>query len=171
MAGSLMRDAFAHHTWATKRLVEACRELTPEKLTTEVRGTYGSVLETLRHIVADDWFYLGVLCGRSPRLKSEPSTTDIAELSAAVDILGADWADLLAGNLDPEAMVKEVDPEDGFQRKTTLGVHLAQALHHGNEHRAQICTAFTVLGVEPPDVSVFRFALETGRSTEVLPSS
>lgn len=169
MAGSLMRDAFLHHTWATKRLAVACRELTPEQLTTEVRGTYGSILETLRHMVADDWFYLGVLTGRRPALTSNPSTMDIDELSTAVDILGAEWAALLAGDLDPDAMIEEVDPDDGFRRDTTLGVHLAQALHHGNEHRAQICTALTVLGAEPPALSVFQFALETGRSTEAMP--
>lgn len=171
MAGSLMTDASIHHTWATKRLAEACLELTPEQLTVEVRGTYGSILGTLRHMVADDWFYLGVIIGRRPALESHPRTMDIAELSVAVDILGTDWAGLLAGDLDPDAIVKEVDDEDGFQRDATLGVHLAQALHHGNEHRAQICTAFTVLGLEPPDVSVFEFALETGRSAEVLSPS
>jgi uncharacterized damage-inducible protein DinB len=164
-----MRDAFAHHTWATKRLADACLKLTPEQLTTEVPGTYGSILETLRHMVADDWFYLGVLTGQRPALASEPQTMDVAGLSAAIDVLAAEWRGLLSGDLDPDAMVKEVDPDDGFRRDTTLGVHLAQALHHGNEHRAQVCTALTVIGVEPPALSVFRFALETGRSTEVPP--
>ena len=141
MVGSLMRDAFAHHTWATKRLAEACLELTPEQLTAEVTGTYGSILETIRHIVADDWFYLGVLTGRRPAFESHPRTMDTVDLSAAVDILDTDWAGLLAGDLDPGAIVREVDGEDGFQRDATVGLHLAQALHHGNEHRAQICTA------------------------------
>ena len=171
MARSLMRDAFAHHTWATKRLAEACLELTPDQLTAEVTGTYGSILETMRHIVADDWFYLGVLTGRRPAFESHPHMMDIAELSVAVDILETDWEGLLAGDLDPDAIVKEVDDEDGFQRDATLGLHLAQALHHGNEHRAQICTAFTIVGVEPPGVSVFKFGLETGRSVEVYPPS
>jgi uncharacterized damage-inducible protein DinB len=171
MAESLMRDAFLHHAWAIKRLAGACGALTPEQLTTPVRGTYGSIMETLRHIVADDWFYLGVLTGRRPAFASDPGAMDLAGLSAAADVLEAAWAGLLAADLDPDAMVKEIDDEDGFQRDTTIGVHLAQALHHGNEHRAQICTAFTVLGAEPPGVSVFDFARETGRSTEVLPPS
>jgi uncharacterized damage-inducible protein DinB len=122
-------------------------------------------------MVADDWFYLGVLTGHRPALASDPHTMDMGELSAAIDVLGTGWEGLLAGNLDPDTMVREVDPDDGFQRDTTLGIHLAQALHHGNEHRAQICTALTVLGVEPPALSVFKFALETGRSTEMLPPS
>jgi uncharacterized damage-inducible protein DinB len=171
MAKSLVEDAFAHHAWATKRLAVACQQLTPKQLTTEVNGTYGSILETLRHIVDNDWFYLGVLTGCAPVLTSKPSTMDAAALSAAMDTLAGDWGKVLAGDLDPDTIVHEVDPDDGFQRDTTIGVHLAQALHHGNEHRAQICTAFSILGVEPPGLSVFQFALEAGRSMEVSPQS
>jgi uncharacterized damage-inducible protein DinB len=29
-------------------------------------------------------------------------------------------------------------------------IRFSQALHHGTEHRSQICTAFTTLGIEPP---------------------
>jgi uncharacterized damage-inducible protein DinB len=45
---SLLDDAFAHHAWATTRLIDACLRLTPEQLATGVPGTYGSILETLR---------------------------------------------------------------------------------------------------------------------------
>lgn len=169
MAGSLVRDAFTHHTWATKRLADACLALTSEQLTTEGSATYGSILETIRHIVADDWFYLGVLTGSRPAFETNPRTMDVAALSAAVDVLGSTWMGFLARDLDPDTMVREIDDQDGFQRDATVGVHLAQALHHGNEHRAQICTVFTLLGLKPPDVSVFRFALETGRSVETYP--
>ncbi len=170
MAGSLVSEAFAHHVWATKRLAEACLELTPEQLTTEVAGTYGSILETIRHIVANDWFYLGVLSGHRP-FSTPPETMQMDELSKAIDQLDREWSDLLARDLNPEAMLTEVDDDDGFERDASVGVHLAQALHHGNEHRAHICTALTFLGVEPPPVSVFQFALETGRSVERNPPS
>jgi len=51
MSGSLLEDAFAHHVWATLRLVDACVPLSPQQLGTAVPGTYGSILETFRHIV------------------------------------------------------------------------------------------------------------------------
>jgi uncharacterized damage-inducible protein DinB len=164
-----VRDAFAHHTWATKRLAEACRALTTEQLTTEVAGTYGSILATLRHMVADDWFYLGVLTGERPTLTGDPQAMNLGELAEAIEVLGASWSKFVAGDINPDVMVKEVDDTDGFERDAPLGVHLAQALHHGNEHRTQIRTALTVLGVEPPRISVFHFALETGRSVERYP--
>jgi len=42
---------------------------------------------------------------------------------------------------------------------------LAQALHHGNEHRGQINTLLTAIGVEPLALGVWDFAEETNRAT------
>jgi hypothetical protein len=39
------------------------------------------------------------------------------------------------------------------------------------DHRSQICTALTTLGVEPPAIDVWDFGIETGRITEVPPTS
>ncbi len=55
---SLYHDAMAHHIWATERLIDACEVLTPEQLQTPAPGTYGSVLDTLRHLVSTDGWYL-----------------------------------------------------------------------------------------------------------------
>ena len=51
MTATLLDDAVAHHVWATERLIDACAALTPEQLDDAGPGTYGSILETLRHLV------------------------------------------------------------------------------------------------------------------------
>jgi hypothetical protein len=48
-----------------------------------------------------------------------------------------------------------------------LSLRLAQALHHGNDHRAQISIALTMLGVAPPALDAFTFGLQDGRVVEV----
>jgi uncharacterized damage-inducible protein DinB len=58
-----MEDAFSHHAWATLRLVDACLALSPEQLETTVPGTYGSILDTLRHSIASDAWDLFVATG------------------------------------------------------------------------------------------------------------
>jgi uncharacterized damage-inducible protein DinB len=68
-------------------------------------------------------------------------------------------------------MVKEIDDDDGFERDATTGIRLAQALHHGTDHRSQICTALTALGVEPPGIDAWTYGLQAGRVVEVLPTS
>jgi uncharacterized damage-inducible protein DinB len=81
--------------------------------------------------------------------------------------IGAGWARLLDEGVDADAVTREVDPDDGYQRRAPMGIRLAQVLHHGNDHRSQICTALTILGVKPPTLDVFTFGLEDGRVVEV----
>jgi uncharacterized damage-inducible protein DinB len=68
-------------------------------------------------------------------------------------------------------VLREVDDADGFTRDATVGVRLAQALHHGSDHRSQICTALTSLGVEPPGIDLWEYGLQSGRSVEQMPDA
>ncbi len=169
MSKTLFDDAFAHHAWATMRLIDACLPLSPEQLATNVPGTYGSIIETLRHLVDGDAFYLYGLRGdRTYGVNTEGM--DLQELKTTIKTSSAAWSRLLAQHPDPDAITLEQD-DDGFERRATMGIRFAQALHHGTDHRSQICTAMTRLGAEPPIIDVWEFGRETGRSVEVEPQS
>ena len=167
MSGSLLDDAFAHHVWASLRLIDTCLSLTPKQLDAAVPGTYGSILETMRHFVGGDSYYLSHLTG-DPEIDTDHM--DLRELRAAIEADERTWIELLAKDLDPEAVVKDGD-EDGYQRDASIGIRLAQAIHHGTDHRSQICTALTTLGVEPPGIDVWDFGIQAGRVVEVPPTS
>ncbi|HKY49720.1 MAG TPA: hypothetical protein VJP45_00540, partial [Candidatus Limnocylindria bacterium] len=47
---------------------------------------------------------------------------------------------------------------------------LTQFVHHGNDHRAQICTTLSAHGIEPPDLQVWPYAMELGASREAKES-
>jgi uncharacterized damage-inducible protein DinB len=170
MDGSLLEDAFAHHLWATLRLVDACLPLSPQQLETAVPGTYGSIIETLRHLVRGDSSYLFALSRERVPLIDDDHM-GLPELRAAMEDHGASWSRLLAQDLDPDALLKEIDEDDGYERDATISIRLAQALHHGTDHRSQVCTGLTTLGVEPPGIDVWDFGLQAGRVVEVLPMS
>ena len=55
----------------------------------------------------------------------------------------------------------------GRSPSATIGIRLAQVLHHGSDHRGQICTALTSLGVEPPAIDVWDYGETIGRVTEI----
>ena len=170
MNGALFEDAFAHHVWATTRLIDACLALNTKQLATAVPGAYGSILETMRHLVEGDSDYLSIMTGdRTHVIGTEHM--DLPELRVVMENDGALWSGLLAHDLDPNAMVKEIDADDGFERDATTGVRLAQALHHGTDHRSQICTALTALGVDPPGIDAWTYGLQASRVVEVLPTS
>jgi uncharacterized damage-inducible protein DinB len=165
MARSLLDDAFAHHVWATLRLIDACRALSVAQLESVVPGTDRSIIATMRHVVASDSFELFVASGeRVPFIRAEG--VDLAGLRAAMTATGRGWSQLLGGSIDADAASREVDPDDGFERVAPMGIRLAQALHHGNDHRSQICTALTMLGVTPPALDAFTFGQEDGRVVE-----
>ena len=167
MNTSLLDDAFAHHVWATVRLIDACLPLTPAQLATSVPGTYGSIIQTLRHLVDGDGFYLYCLTGdRAHAIDTDHM--DLRELQSAIKTSGAAWSRLLALPADPDAITLEQD-DDGFERRATMGIRFAQALHHGTDHRSQICTALTNLGIEPPIIDVWEFGKKAGRNVETMP--
>ena len=63
--------------WANRRLVPVISQLTPEQFTRNVAGSYGSVRNTLVHIMSAEWGWLD-RCGgyeRGPALKPEDYPT------------------------------------------------------------------------------------------------
>jgi uncharacterized damage-inducible protein DinB len=165
---SLIEEAFEHHVWATVRLIDACLGLTPGQLEMAVPGTFGSILDTMRHFVgADSWYLFDITGDRTRRI--EEDRMDLPQLRAAMVADGEAWTKLLAKDPDPDAVVREVDETDGYERDASIGIRLAQAIHHGTDHRSQICTALTSFGVEPPAIDVWDFGVDTGRIVERLP--
>jgi len=170
MNGSLMQDAFDHHLWATLKLMDVCAELKPEQLEATAPGTYGSILQTMRHLVGADASYLFVLTGGTTPTIEEDSM-DLAELRQVMESHWPAWSGLLAGDVDPAADVVR-HRDDGTESHAPLGIRIAQVVHHGTDHRSQICTVLTTLGVEPPEIDVWDFGWQDNRRVwETEPSS
>ncbi len=167
MSRSILSDAFDHHVWATVHLLDACVVLTADQLDADVTGTYGSIIGTLRHIVGADVSYLDVLAGDQPPFEEE--TASVADLRSRMVTHLRKWAGVLADDPDPDVMSIRYR-EDGSEGHAPAGIRLAQALHHGTDHRSQVCTTLTSLGIEPPEIDVWAFAESQGRYHEVPPS-
>lgn len=162
MTKSLLTDAFAHHIWATERLIDACLDLTPEQLEASAPGTYGSILATFRHLVGSDKWYLSFF--REVPAPIDEDVAGLPELRAAMTTNGAAWMELIAGELDPNADV--VEQGDGWQFHAPLGIRLGQVVHHGTDHRNHVCTVLTTLGVTPPEIDLWDYGRAAGRTSE-----
>lgn len=164
MTRTVLHDAFDHHVWATVRVIDVCLALRSEQLETTVPGTYGSILDTLRHLVGADASYLWVLSdGRRPEI--EEAGMGLAELRTAMEESAPEWTAVLDRDLDPDEIVVR-HRDDGTHSHAPRSVRLAQVLHHGTDHRSQVCTALTTLGVEPPAIDVWDFAAKDQRIWE-----
>jgi uncharacterized damage-inducible protein DinB len=164
MVSSLLSDAFAHHVWATDRLLEACATLSWEQLSATVPGTYGSIIDTLRHLVRSDCWYLSFFRDDVPE-PAEDGDLTIDDLRSIINSNGRAWLELLAGEIDPDRDV--VERGGGWEFHAPLGLRLAQVVHHGTDHRSQVCTALTSLGVTPPLIDLWDFGEATGRTRSV----
>jgi uncharacterized damage-inducible protein DinB len=80
------------------------------------------------------------------------------------------WSAVLRTELDPTAVVTR-HRDDGSTSTAPLAVRLAQVVHHGTDHRSQICTALTTLGIVPPDIDVWAYADAEGRLSETPPTA
>lgn len=165
MPRSPLADAFAHHVWATIQLIDVSAALSEEQLESVVPGVYGSILETFRHLVASDRGYLTV----HPRVSLERVDEETLSLSDARTVIqedGREWARIVAELDDPDRILIRHRP-NGSENRAPAGIRLAQALQHGTDHRSQICTILTTLGIEPPDIDVWEFATQDGRTEEI----
>jgi uncharacterized damage-inducible protein DinB len=161
MTATLLDDAMAHHIWATEVLIDACAGLNPEQLRTPAPGTYGSVLDTFRHLVSTDGWYLTFFLDR-PNPIAEDAEVTLAELRAAITANGQAWMSLLAA--DPDGEADTVELGDGWEFHAPVGFRLAQTVQHGTDHRSQICTAMTSFGMDPPGIDLWVYGEATGRT-------
>ena len=163
--GHALHDLSRHNAWATAQLLEFCQDLDETTLDSTVLGTYGTIIATLRHIVASEGSYLYRLSGE-PSVRGweddDPVGLDVLKERAA--LLARTWEQFLAGDVDTERM-GEARGDDGTVFAVRAGVFITQAFHHANEHRAHVCTILGATGHEPPDLSGWEYAITSGRST------
>ena len=165
MTATLLDDAFAHHVWATERLIDTCAALTPEQLRTPAPGTYGPILDTLRPPRQHGRLVPHVL----PRL-DEPGRRGRGRDAGRHALRDRDERGGVDASCWPPVPTPEediVEHGEGWDFHSPLGFRLAQVVHHGTDHRSQICTALTSLGVEPPAIDLWAYGDATKRSRGV----
>lgn len=156
---SVLRDALERHTWSTLRLLDHLARLGPDANDAAVAGTFGTIAETLTHLVDADARYLDRLDDpdlpplahrERPEALENLRTTVVANAERWTSALDGLEAGTLHARIGGNAAHPNIDPAE-----TVL---LLQALHHGDEHRAQVCTALGARGAEVPDVSAWAFS-------------
>jgi uncharacterized damage-inducible protein DinB len=156
----VLLDAFRHNSWATRHLLAVCRGLSAEQLAAAESDGSRSIIATFTHIIMSDAAYLRSLAGDGPAWQVKPGeSADLDQLQALAEETEQNWERLLAQPLDAERLIIL----DKGTYEAHAGILIAQALHHGNAHREQICAILTGLGVEPPGIQPWEYADATGR--------
>jgi len=161
-----------HGVWANEKLVERCRALTEEQLELTVPGTYGTIRNTLAHIVASEEGYLvrllGSLLHEPPLREQDLATLDgiaahMPHVTNAVERLFA------KASPDPDRVLADTPlRRPGAPRfEMAAWAPATQFVYHGIDHRSQIDTILSTHGLETLDLQVWPYAMKLGASREV----
>lgn len=147
MTGSYLVRLFEHNNWANLRIIRACANLSDEQLDAEPRSaTKGTIRRTLTHLVSSQGSYLSLLT--LPVNERADVRLDYAQLQESARISGVGLLELAKGDRIPlENPLRTTD--DYFVEPWVV---MLQAINHATEHREQICSMLTALGITPPDL-------------------
>ncbi len=152
---------FQHNLWANQRLLEVCAKLNDEQLNAAIVGTYGSIRDTLQHIIfAEQSYFSRISTGRPFRRPQDAPPPTIAEMVEVSRMTGnglIEWASKVQA--DDAVMVDW----DGAPRAVPKTIILTQVINHATEHRAQVMATLTQIGIEPPELDSWTYFDEQGK--------
>jgi uncharacterized damage-inducible protein DinB len=159
---------FRHNLWANLQLIDACAALDQTQLETSVVGVYGSIYDTLRHVTGAEQGYLILLTGQEPsfRLRRE-HRPELAVIREQARLAGERLIAYAASVATGDVGYGDDDEDENIVWPIPAGFLLNQVINHATEHRAQVMVMLTQLGIEPPDLSGWRFMDETVTITPV----
>jgi uncharacterized damage-inducible protein DinB len=156
---------FHHNAWANRKLLEFCKDLTDEQLDATAIGGYGSVRATLTHTIGAEVSYVHRVNGWLPPTPMQRGQFPGFDVLKQVARWTSDELLQLALGARAQTVVRE---EEGRQAvEYPLADLMVQAITHSTEHRTQVATILTQLGLEPPDMSTWMYMEDTGLFKEL----
>ncbi len=142
---------YEYNRWANGRVLDAASTLNPQDFTKNLGSSYGSVRDTLVHVLSAEWIWLKRWKGISPKAMLVPS--DFPTTSS----LRARWTDVereqaeFVSELTQEAteMVVAYVNSEGESWNYPLWQMMQHVVNHSTYHRGQITTMLRQLGAQP----------------------
>jgi uncharacterized damage-inducible protein DinB len=149
---------YEYDRWANARVIQSLEALTVEQFTRDLGGSFGSVRDTMLHIVAGEWTWLTFWKGPFQDdtlladLRTRRQTLFSPEAFSDLDAVRRKWTEVEIEQLD---FVNSVTTESLQKmlpaRNTLLSLaHLMQHVaNHSTYHRGQLSLMMRQLGAEP----------------------
>jgi uncharacterized damage-inducible protein DinB len=144
----MLAKLFEHNNWANQKILEACASLTDEQLDAPPQSaTEGTIRSTLLHLVSAQYSYLRLLTLPVEK-RRERVTVEFALIERSLKDSGEKLLDLAsdAGKLP----TTRLQTRDDYWVETW--VLMVQIINHATEHREQIKSMLTALGITPPSI-------------------
>jgi uncharacterized damage-inducible protein DinB len=148
MTRNVLVKLFEHNNWANHQIIRACAALSDEQLDAEPQSaTKGSIRSTLVHLVSSQRAYLALL---TLPVEARPTTpVAFAELEESARMSGEGLLALASDESDKFPTARLQTRDGHFVEPWVV---MVQIINHATEHREQIKSMFSALGVTPPDL-------------------
>jgi len=163
MNADAVRTLYRFSAWATVRILDHAARLHADELAKPSGASFGTVRETLVHIMAAQLIWLSRWQGTSPTsLLDAREFPDVASIRTRWSRLEADTQRFVAGVTDAElAKVVEYRNTRGERWAYPLWQQLVHQVNHATQHRGEVAAALTELGHSPGDLDFLIFIDET----------
>ena len=160
MIENFLVKIFEHNNWANQKIIQACYALSEEQLDAEPHSvTKGTIRRTLVHLVSSQYSYLRTLTLRLEERLDSP-TVAFTELEESAKMSGEALLALARGERKP--LKSQLQTRDGYNVEPW--VLMVQIINHATEHREQIKSMLSALGLTPPDIDGWDY----GEATNTL---
>jgi len=148
MTNNFLAKIFEHNNWANQKIVEACSKLTDDQLDAPPQSaTEGTIRSTLLHLVVAQYNYLRLLT--LPLEKREDKVwIEFSEIQESLQNSGEELLQLAKDTSKLPAI--PIQTKDGYF--VEAWVLMVQIINHATEHREQIKSMLTAVGITPPSI-------------------
>jgi uncharacterized damage-inducible protein DinB len=147
MTENILARLFEHNNWANQKIIAACAALTADQLDAPPQSaTEGNIRSTLLHLANAQLGYLRILTLPLEQRK-ERVELDFAEVETSTQQTGETLLNLVREEKYPR---ERLVTRDGHYVEPW--VILVQIINHATEHREQIKSMLTAIGVTPPSI-------------------
>ena len=150
---------YDYHYWANRKLFGVVAQLTPEQFTQPVAGSYGSVRNTLVHVMSAEWGWLD-RCGgekRGERLNPEdyPTAESVERMWLRVEQCLRDFL----SNLQDSDLARDIafSLGGGPTHSIAVGSLMQHAMIHAVHHRGQVSLLLRELGFTPGNFDMLMY--------------
>jgi uncharacterized damage-inducible protein DinB len=151
-----LQALYDYSYWANRKIFGVASQLTPEQFTQSVAGSYGSVRNTMVHILSAEWGWLD-RCG-GPQRGAQLKADDFPTLQSVMDTWTRVEADVrqFLSTLRDEDLERNVEFALGAGPKQSmpLGELMHHAAVHAVHHRGQVALLLRVLGCTPGNFDI-----------------
>lgn len=146
-----------YNRWANQTLYAACDRLDDRAYYADRKAFFGSIHNTLNHLVVTDRIWLARIEGlpNSPYALNQVLYAGRRELRAA---RAAEDERLIrvVGAIAPERLGQDLvyATTSGEAQRTPLGLVLSHLFNHETHHRAQVHDMLSQAGIKPPQIDL-----------------